>query len=184
MSAKFIGNIKDWFDCNELISQCLVYQGETHNGHLPLDPNNIKYDSYLMQVKAAEDAGYHTNSAIEFRHFKPGKHFDVKFVELFSDYVKATPIVIFVSEIKPGRMAPWHYDIDPFEEENSKKGEIVRFHLHLSEPKPGHIFILEDTAFYNIPQGNVYQWGDINAWHAGSNCGMVPKYLFNFKGYR
>jgi hypothetical protein len=51
MSTKFIGNIKDWFDCNELISQCIVHQGETHNGHLPLDPNNIKYDSYLMQAK-------------------------------------------------------------------------------------------------------------------------------------
>jgi hypothetical protein len=121
---------------------------------------------------------------MELRHFKPAKHFDKEFVDIFCDYVKATPLVVFVSEIKPGRMAPWHFDIDPNEEENKKKGKLVRYHLHLSKPADGHVFIIDKEAFYNIPQGNVYQWNNINDWHAGTNCGIVPKYLFSFKGYQ
>jgi hypothetical protein len=92
--------------------------------------------------------------------------------------------VVFVSEIKPGRMAPWHFDIDPNEEENKKKGNLIRFHLHLSKPENGHVFIVEKEIFYNIPQGNVYRWNNLSAWHAGTNCGIVPKYLFSFKGYQ
>ncbi len=184
MSANLIGNIGQWFDCDKLISQAIQHAGETHTGHLPLDSNNPEYSNYLIQANMATAAGYDTNGAMEFRHFKPGKHFDKEFVDMFAEYVKATPLVVFVSEIKPGRMVPWHYDIDPSEQENLKKGNIVRFHLHLSKPEPGHVFILEDQAFYNIPQGNVYQWNNVKAWHAGTNCGMVPKYLFSFKGYQ
>jgi hypothetical protein len=184
MSAIFLGNISTQFDCDKIISQCLAHEGETHTGHLPLDSDNPEYDNYLMQLNSASEAGYDTNGAMEFRHFKPGKHFNKEFVDIFADFVKAKPMVIFVSEIKPGRMAPWHYDIDPFEQENSKKGEIIRFHLHLSKPHPGHVFILENEVFHNIPQGNVYQWSNNKAWHAGTNCGMVSKYLFSFKGYR
>ena len=184
MSSTLIGNISNLVDCNDIISQCLQHDGETHRGHLKLDPSSIAYDSYITQTKMATDAGYDKNGAIEFRHFKPGKHFDNEFVNTFANYVSATPIVTFISEIKPGYMAPWHWDIDPFEDENAKKGEIIRFHMHLSKPEPGHVFILEDQVFYNIPQGNVYHWHNIKAWHAGTNCGMVPKYLFSFKGYR
>jgi hypothetical protein len=184
MSADLIGNISSWFDCDKLIEQLSHHEGETHKGLIELPPNNLEYDNYLLHTKLAKEAGYDKNDSIKFRHFKPGKHFDTKFVELFSDFVNATPMVVFVSEIMPGHMAPWHYDIDQFEKENANKGERVRFHVHLSKPQPGHVFILEDSAFYNIPQGNTYQWHNTKSWHAGTNCGMVPKYLFSFKGFK
>lgn len=183
MSVKFVGNILDIFDCDKLISQAIQHLGETHTGHLQLPKNHPEYENFILQDRLSKQAGYDTNGAIEFRHFKPEVHFDKEFVDIFSDYVKATPLVVFVSEIKPGRMAPWHFDIDPNEEENKKKGQLVRYHLHLSKPSDGHVFIIDKEVFYNIPQGNVYQWTNVSDWHAGTNCGLIPKYLFSFKGY-
>lgn len=184
MNANFIGNINSWFDCNKLINQLSNHNGETHNGFIQISASHPEYANYLEHTQLAKNAGYDRNDSVKFRHFKPGTHFDNEFVELFSKFVNATPMVVFVSEINPGHMAPWHYDIDQFEQENSSKGEKVRFHVHLSEPQPGHVFILEDHAFYNIPQGNTYQWNNTKSWHAGTNCGMFPKYLFNFKGFK
>lgn len=184
MSVRLIGNILDIFDCDKLISQAIQHPGETHRGHLPLPEDHPEYENFILQDTMSKQAGYDTNGAMEFRHFKPGKHFDKEFVDIFADYVNATPLVVFVSEIKPGRMAPWHFDIDPNEDENRKKGKLVRYHLHLSKPADGHVFIIDKEAFYNIPQGNVYQWDNISSWHAGTNCGLVSKYLFSFKGYQ
>jgi hypothetical protein len=184
MSVKLVGNILDIFDCDKLILQATQHPGETHRGHLSLPEDHLEYENFLLQDSMSKQAGYDKNGAMEFRHFKPAKHFDKEFVDIFSEYVKATPLVVFVSEIIPGRMAPWHFDIDPNEEENKKKGNLVRYHLHLSKPADGHVFIVDKEIFYNIPQGNVYQWNNINDWHAGTNCGIVPKYLFSFKGYK
>jgi hypothetical protein len=184
MTTHFLGNIGSIFDCEKLISQLAIHDGELHTTNISLSPDNPEYANHLAQKKLATEAGYDTNGAMEFRHYKPGRHFDKEFVDIFSNFVKATPLVIFVSEIQPGKMAPWHWDIDQFETEHSKLGTLVRYHLHLSKPSPGHVFIVDDQVFYNEEQGNVYQWGNRKAWHAGTNCGMYPKYLFSFKGYQ
>ena len=181
--TKFIGNILDIFDCDKLISQTQKHSGETHRGHLPLPEDHPKYKDFILQDTMAKKAGYDTNGAMEFRHFKPGEHFDQKFVDIFSSYVKAIPSIVFVSEISPGKMAPWHYDIDLDWHNDKDKGEQVRYHLHLSKPADGHVFIVDKEVFYNIPQGNVYQWKDPSCWHAGTNCGIETKYIFSFKGY-
>jgi hypothetical protein len=184
MKADYLGNIKDIFNCEELIDQIKDRQGEIHRSNINLPPDNIEYDNHLVLKRMATEAGYDENNAMEFHHYKPEVDFDNKFVEIFSNFVKATPLVVFVSRINPGKCVPWHWDIDPYEGENIKKGELVRYHMHLSNPQPGHVFILEDHAFYYVDQGSVYQWHDRKSWHAGSNCGLVPKYLFSFKGYK
>ena len=38
---------------------------------------------------------------------------------------------------------------------------------------------LSNETFYNIPQGATYEWVDRKIWHAGTNCGTVPKYIWN-----
>lgn len=183
MPVKFIGNLSDKFDCDQIIAQCLEHSGEIHKGVIQLPVDHPEYESFSILDKMAKSAGYYENDAMEFRHFKPEFHFDQKFVDIFSEFVGATPLVTFVSEIKPGKMAPWHFDIDPNDKENRKKGQLVRYHLHLSKPQPGHVFIIDQEVLYNIPQGNIYQWENVFDWHAGTNCGIVPKYLFSFKGY-
>jgi hypothetical protein len=184
MTVKFLGNIDNIFNCKKLISQVQASTGVVHRTNIDLPPENYRYESHLELKRMATQAGYDTNGAMEFTHYVPIVDFDLEFVDIFAKFVNAKPIVTFVSEVKTGKCVPWHWDIDQHELENLRKGELVRYHLHLSEPSPGHIFIVGDQVLYNQPQGNVYQWNDIKSWHAGSNCGMVTKYLFSFKGYR
>lgn len=184
MTVTFLGNISNVFDCEKLISQVQQSEGELHRSNIDLPPDNYEYENHLELKRIASAAGYDDNGAMEFRHYKPTRDFDKEFVDIFADFVKANPLVVFVSEIKPGKCVPWHWDIDQNELENRNKGELVRYHMHLSVPSPGHVFIVGDRVFYNEAQGNVYQWNDRKSWHAGTNCGIVTKYLFSFKGYK
>ena len=52
----------------------------------------------------------------------------------------------------------------------------------MEDTHPGHVLIVEDELYYNAKAGDVFKWPDRNAWHAGSNCGQRPKYIFNFFG--
>ena len=87
----------------------------------------------------------------------------------------------WISRVNPGNMAAWHWDVTD-DEETLSKAEHKRFHVHMSVPQPGHIFILEDTPLYGRAQGDTFQWPSRKSWHAGANAGLVPKYQFNIWG--
>lgn len=181
----FIGNIDHLIDCEKLVEQCETRAvGEHHMSNITLPADNKYYKEHLELKEMASKAGYDNNGGMDFWHFKPKKNFDIEFVNIFADYVKATPLTVFISKINPGHCAPWHWDINGYEDDQIDKGELVRFHMHIIPPAPGHVFMIEDEAVYFEPRGNVYQWNNQYAWHAGSNSGMLPKYLFSFKGYR
>ena len=36
-----------------------------------------------------------------------------------------------------------------------------------------------EELFYNQPQGTTWEWTDRKIWHAGTNCGTQPKYIWN-----
>jgi hypothetical protein len=112
----------------------------------------------------------------------PEVNFDRKIVDQFADYVNVDPLSCWVSVIHQGCHAPWHWDTQDNEEDLKKIGNIERFHCHMEDTFPGHVLIVENDLFYNAKQGDVYKWPDRNAWHAGSNCGQRPKYIFNFFG--
>jgi len=44
------------------------------------------------------------------------------------------------------------------------------------------VFILEDECFYNIEQHMTYEWNSYRDYHAGTNAGNEPYYLFHFLG--
>jgi hypothetical protein len=100
----------------------------------------------------------------------------------FEDFVKIKCKSCWVSSIHPGCFAPWHWDTQDKEEELRNGPEILRFHCHMEDTKPGHIIIVEDEIYYNANQGDVYQWPSRISWHAGSNCGLERKFIFNFFG--
>ena len=179
MSAEFIRNISSEFNCSELIEQLKTVTGILHKGHEIAKAGTSEEESYLQQRQNAIDAGYFEVNSVQFYHYKPKTHFDQKFVDQFSNIVKAKPLEVFVSEIRPGRMVPWHWDID---NDDKYQGRIVRYHVHLSDPAPGHVFMLEGISLYGREQGDMFKWDHHKVWHAGANCGFSPKFLFNFKG--
>jgi hypothetical protein len=168
---------------SQLLNEIKQHTVEPSHGHMELDPSNPFYSEYVSQTKMLQDAGY-DESTVEYRHYQSGKHFDKKYQEVLGNLVGATPIMCWVSEIRPGKCTPWHWDINPWEEEHKKLGTLVRYFCFISPPTAGHVFVTQDDAYYNEVQGAVYQYSHIHAWHAGTNVGIVPKFFLTLTAYQ
>lgn len=179
----YIGNCQDFFDCEDLINEASKHEVPTSHGHMELDPDNPFYKDYVQQTEMLRLAGY-DESTVEYRHYHSGRHFDEQYVDIIGKIVQATPLMCWLSEIRPGKCTPWHWDINPWEEEHKRLGELVRYFIFVSKPQPGHIFLTEDDAYYMEPQGAIYKYADIHSWHAGGNLGITPKFLMTFIGYQ
>ena len=174
---------KATFDCDELINELKQHEVQPCHGHMELDSSSEFYDERNRQVKMLSDAGYDDNS-VEYRHYKSGEHFDERYMKMLGAQLNVNPLMCWVSETRPGKCVPWHWDINPWEKEHAKLGEVVRFICFLSNPLPGHIFVTAQDAYYMEEQGSIYQYTDIYSWHAGSNVGLEPKYLLTLTSYR
>lgn len=183
----YIGNCIDRIDCDALINTIKEHNVVPHCGHRTVDLNDEFYQEYSEQASISRDAGYDSTDAVEFRHYYAGQHFDREIAHEFGRIVDAEPIFTlpaYVSEIRPGKMAPWHWDINPMIAEHSKLGELVRFICFISKPKVGQVFMIEEDCFYYEPQGSIYQYPKLESWHAGSNAGLESKFLFTFTGVK
>lgn len=179
----YIGNCQEFFDCEDIINQVSKHDVPVSHGHMDLNQNDLFYDEYLRQTEMLRSAGY-DESTVEYRHYHSGRHFDERFVDIIGNIVKATPLMCWLSEIRPGKCTPRHWDINPWEKEHKKLGTLVRYFIFISRPQFGHIFLTTDDAYYMEPQGAIYQYADIHAWHAGGNLGTTPKFLMTFTGYQ
>jgi hypothetical protein len=130
--------------------------------------------------------GIYSSRSVEWINYYPSTHFDFSIVEEFSKILELNHIRSWISKVNPGKHAPWHYDADDEEEEYLKlsNGNIIRYSCFVSQPQPGHAFILEDKCYYMQPQGTTVLWPSYKSWHAGTNCGLTPKYMFHFLGYK
>jgi hypothetical protein len=169
--------------CESLIDEIKLHSVNPSHGHMELEESNPYYGDYVKQTNDLVSAGYDEHT-VEYRHYQANVHFNQSYADTIGKAVDATPLMCWVSEIRPGKCTPWHWDINPWEKEHSQLGTLVRYFCFLSKPAPGHIFVTENDAYYNEPQGTVYQYEDIHSWHAGTNVGLVPKYLLTFTGYK
>jgi hypothetical protein len=131
-----------------------------------------------------KQAGYDKSGTVEWINYYPGKHFNEQVVKDFEDLTGTECAKAWISKIRPGRYAPYHWDIDDHEEEYLAKGSLIRYTCTASKPKSGQVLIVEDTVIHNDDQGTVFEWPNHRAWHAGGNCSFEPKYLFNFLGIK
>jgi hypothetical protein len=140
--------------------------------------------SYQQVIKTWNDADYDLKN-IEWWDYYPGQHFDIKVQEQFSDLVNADPRRVFVSEVFPGCNVPYHWDVEDKEEEWIAVGdELIRYVCFIDRPQFGHVLILDQECFYNVEQHTVHKWSSYKNYHAGTNCGVRPYYLFHFLGAR
>jgi hypothetical protein len=179
----YVGNCNSHFSCNDLISEINQHTVEPNHGHLELEPNNPFYEESVYQTNLLKSVGYDEN-VVEYRHYQSGIHFSLNYSTMLGEITNCTPIMCWVSEIRPGKCTPWHWDINPWEHEHKKLGTLIRYFMFVTPPAPGHLFVTEDDAYYNEPQGSIYQYEDIHSWHAGSNVGLLPKMLLTLTGYK
>jgi hypothetical protein len=180
--AKFIG-VCDSIDWNSLIlhlaQQEAAYIGPRHDvGHDVIGVEEV--------AKPLRDAGYKMideGGNASWDMYFPELNFSKEIVTEFMNFVGMDSYInAWVSRVKPGDVAPWHWDITDDEDTLMYDKKIRRFHCHISPPKPGHVLIVEDTCLYNQQQGAVWEWPSRTSWHAGCNAGLEPKYLLNIWG--
>ena len=169
--------------CNNLIAECIKHTVEPYFGNMDLTPNDKFYKEHLEQKRLATEAGYTQGDSVEFRHYYPEKHFSLDVVKEFERITHTKSLLSFVSEIRPGKCAPWHWDINPWLD-TYPAGEIVRYVCFIDTPKHGQAFMIEDECFYMEQQGNIYQYPTLDSWHAGFNAGLETKFLFTFTGLK
>ena len=166
-----------------LIKTITEHDVEPSHGHMVLEENNEFFEEYKNQTNMLRLAGYN-DSSVEYRHYNSGKHFNKTIESTIADYVGCKPLMCWISEIRPGKCTPWHSDINPWENEHKKLGNIVRYVSFISKPGPGHVFVTEDKCYYNELQGNIYQYPHIHTFHAGGNIGITPKFVLTLTGYQ
>jgi len=136
---------------------------------------------YRKLISIWENAGYNL-SQIEWYDYYPGQHFDISVQDKIAEFVKAKPRRVFVSEVHPGKIIPWHWDVEDKEDEWLVEGDLIRYVVFMQPPQFGHVLPLEKTCMHNIVQGDVWKWDSYKSWHAGINMGEEPHYLFHFLG--
>lgn len=155
------------------------------------DPRTYGVDFYINAdgrfneiINMWKQAGYDKSGTVEWVNYYPGKDFNKQVVTDFEELVGYTCAKAWISKIRPGMYAPYHWDIDDHEEEYLKQGELKRWSVIVSNSQKGQVFILEDKLFHLEEQGTVIDWPTHRAWHGGGNCSFEPKYMFHFLGIK
>lgn len=186
--TKFVGTTEGLIDWQPIIDSIVPMTGEMNNVTEVVDRseatavNDEQLLGYYREVIGRwRDAGYDLDK-IKWWDYYPGIDFPIEVEQKFADLVNADPLRVFVSEVLPGQCVPYHWDVEDKEKEWLPLGDLVRFVCFMDKPKFGHVLIIEDECFYNTPQHQVYQWDNYRNYHAGTNCGTEPYYLFHFLG--
>jgi hypothetical protein len=177
---KYFGNCNDVINWREIVNS-LKDQSPAYIGPRHKITDKIKGMEEISSFW--ENCNYksiHEGGVAGWDMFLPDINFDRSIINNFIKWTgikNEGPTYAWISRINPGYMAPWHWDVTDDETMLSK--ESIRFHCHIIPSAPGHSFFVEDKCFCNQKIGDVFKWSDRKLWHAGSNCGVTPKYMFN-----
>ena len=173
---KFIGNCSSAIDLSALLNH-LSKQEPRARGNT--QPDDIHHNPKVLDLKKIWDnAGYNTVDGVWWLDYVAPP----EIADQFSKFAGVKLLGGWITCVPPGFCVPWHYDITDDETEYLKMGQPVRYTCHLNKSSFGQVFMLEDHAFCNEEQGNVYRWDDWQQWHGGINMGLEPKFLYNFLG--
>lgn len=180
----FVGN------CNHIIDWNAVIASIENQEPAYIGPRHKEGDVKAVGLNEVADvwnkAGYvpaYNGGNAGWDMFFPGHNFDQDVVTKFAEFVGVPGVTnAWIARIRPGYVAPWHWDVTDDETTLSSKKDTIRFHCHIQTPEDslGHSLILEDEIFYREQQGAVYKWPHRKSWHGASNCGIKPFYTFQF----
>ena len=188
LMPKRVGSTLGLIDWDKVIADVQPHTGDFNSVTSVVDRSEAEavgdqtlLSSYREVIGTWETAGYDLKQ-IQWYDYYPGEHFDITVQQVIEQMFNIIPRRVFVSEVLPGRCVPYHWDVEDHEEEWLAEGKLIRYVCFIDKPKFGHVLILEDECFYNIEQHEIYEWDFYRSYHAGTNCGTEPYYLFHFLG--
>jgi hypothetical protein len=156
------------------------YAASEQGKRQPHELENIKTRSKNL-FDSWDNAGYKFFQIQWDDFFSPA--FNQEISDKFSQFVRAVPIRVWITRLRPGVVAPRHTDIVPDTYEYLKLGTPVRYICFVHQGIAGHTISFDDITFYNEPVGDVWLWTTPSAMHSAANSSLTPYYLFHFEGY-
>lgn len=145
--------------------------------------NSSKAKEYIYILESWVDAGYNINT-VYWVDYYPGENYSVDIDNTLAQMLDITVKRSWISKVDPGRVAPWHYDVEDRLDSWHKEGTVVRYTIFIDKPQWGSVFILEGTPFYNIRQGEIYMWDSPDQYHGAVACGGEPQFLYHVIGIK
>jgi len=174
----FHGNCGNAINWNEVIDIVKDKEGTVL-------PNLIWDNPHFEEMKKLYTESNYIIEASEWINYYPEQDYDISINEKFGEFVGYPKYArAWISRINPGKTAPWHWDLDDKEAEYIEKGDLIRFVCKMNIPAPGQVTIIGNNTIHGGLQGDIYEWPDHRMWHGSVNCGLKPKYQFNYLGYR
>lgn len=180
--AEFFANLSDQIDFDQLLNSLTkghqeVFYVFDKEGNIPddINPEDLDY------VKRVHTAGYKDPICNDLM-FHPFYHFDENLVYKLDQIFGTVCNMCWIDRVCPGRVMIPHRDYDDREQILEKYGTIVKYHIHLGAPTPGHILVVNDHAHHMEAQGNCYKWNHYLDWSSASNSSFTDKYVLNYRG--
>ena len=183
----YVGSSKNIIDWNSVLTEIVPKSGDFNTPIAVIerantDPSSADTSYYDGIMETWKKANYDFKN-IQWYDYYPGEHFSLDVQTKFADLVNADPLRVFISEVWPGHCVPYHWDVEDNEEQWLKEGQLIRYVCFIDRsPGFAHALILEDECFYGVPQHTIYKWDNYRSFHAGTNAGEYPYYLFHFLG--
>jgi hypothetical protein len=194
MKIKFIGNTSDIIDWDRVIQSC-------KNNFDTADKNTVTsvvdrseagqetednwlLNNYRSVIGTWKNSGYNLSEIVWYDYY-PGQHFPIEVQDIFSEFVKAKPLRVFISEVLPGAVVPYHWDVEDKEKEwLNAYGQLYRYACCIDKPRIGAGLFFDEDYLYLNNQGDVFEWANYRDYHSSANSGEHPSYYFHFLGYK
>lgn len=179
-ASKFLFNCSDRIDFEEIVDNLKDRPGKDVLPDKKLW--NERNPGYRELFDMWESGNFNLASA-KWTNYYPGHDYPEQVTSIFEDILGTKTVRAWISRVDPGYCTPWHWDTDDHEQHYLSLGTLKRFSCHISKPEFGHVFILGKEAHYFWQQGDVHEWNNHRAWHAGFNCGVKPKFMLQLLTY-
>jgi hypothetical protein len=176
-------NTNEDFARNKWFADVKKYAEEVKDSVTPEHLNFLVNETNSTYQKWV-DAGYLIHQ-ISWEDYYPDSHFDRSLEDIFASITNTTPIPhrVFITRLRPGKVAPWHFDTLPDISKYKKLGKVDRWICFMHDPVPGQVMIINDFTFHNEKVGEIFKWDNRNNFHAAANASLKPYYMFHYEGY-
>ena len=145
---------------------------------------NLPYETVQTWMDDPEFECY-KDHVVEFRRPKSNEVF-LAVKNFISDFLKLRDPVIFLQDLKPGGITPWHIDGKKHLEYNLKEEEehlVERHIIFLEDQKPGQIWQINDD-FIKWKIGDILTWSQSTAPHGTANIGYHSRPVLMVTGVK
>ena len=165
--------------CDIFLSLC-TKDIEVYKSHFKIHYSK-KRDSTDIEKKIYETYAVHDKSLSTIYYEYQSLEFNKKIPKEFYDYYNFVEEKCYIKILKmpPGNFMIPHYD--NYSGLKNPDADASRLWISLTEPKFGHLLIIDDRVFHMVKQGTVTRF-EKNELHFSANLGYEDRYVMLITG--